>query len=604
MILSSLMKNHFQRDSDLDVREVLIHPNPNVTVFGLKCYDKADCIVVPIVDVNDTSVLNLEYYYCTICKGKWKKIAGTIGNINHHLKAKHANLAALPADTQLSAADRIKLGKKFVLLNGLPFSLIEDEYFGKLCPGIGKRKALSDSCSTIAAQIRNAIKVRLTAAINIWVTFDEWSDAATQEYLGVHAFALFNDSVKHYCIALQPLVVLNLDAAYISIVLSEIFDDYNILAKIKGFVTDSAPVMIATAHNFGDGIKWIPCFCHIMNNLMGKFITASEAKLSYLFKLQRSLGSSCLFHNFVVQDSTIRVSSLPSYTYTRWYSMFKLLRNTLILKDKIVEFIPLYNEKHPQNIIELPEDSFFEQLAMLINVIATARNAMMTLESDEFGTISKVIDCFAMLKSTVDSLDDNIWGEEKTVFYNGYQSLYETQYEENKDLLLVASRLNPYIMSGTIISAADKQFADDLILAMISARRPQHEAQEQARQARIRAQHPNQPETFGLTMGVFSASHGTPVAANELTQYITLIPNNVHEGDVLKFWNDNNRRLPVLANIAREYLVTPATSGASERDFSKAKRTASVRRLAMKRSKVSDTVMIAANPEIADAFIQ
>lgn len=397
---------------------------------------------------------------------------------------------------------------------------------------------------------------------------------------------------------------MNLDAEYIAIVLGEIFDDYSIMNKIKGFVTDSAPVMIAAAQKFGEGIKWIPCFCHIMNNLMGKFISASEAKLSYLFKLQRSLGISCLFHNYVTQEPNIRVSSLPCYTYTRWYSMFKLLRNTLILKDKIVEFIPLYNEKHPQNIIELPDDDFFEQLAMLINVIATARNAMMTLESDEFGTISKVINCFAKLKSTIDSLNDDIWGEEKNVFYNFYHSLYETQYEANKDLLLIASRLNPFIMSGTTITPAEKQFADDLVLAMISARKPQHEAQEQARQARIRAQHHNQPERFGLTMGVFSASHGTPVAANELTQYITLIPNNVHEGDVLKFWNDNNKGLPVLASIAREYLVTPATSGASERDFSKTKRTASVRRLAMKRSKVSDTVMIAANPDIADAFIQ
>lgn len=597
------MKNHFQRNSELDVREVLVHPNPNVTLFGLKCYDKADCIVVPIVDPNDTAVLDLEYYYCTICKGKWKKVAGTIGNINHHLKSKHANLDDLPENGILNAADRIKLGKKFVLLNGLPFSFIEDEYFGKLCPGIGNRKALSDSVTKIANQVRNAIKVRLTAAINVWVTFDEWSDAATQEYLGVHVFALFQDMVKHYCIALQPLVALNLDSAYLAIVLSDIFDEYNIRNKIKGFVTDSAPVMKATAALFGT-IKWIPCFCHIMNNLMGKFITACEAKLSYLFKLQRTLGSSCLFHNYVMQDTSIRVSSLPSYTYTRWYSMFKLLRNTLILQDKITGYIPIYNEKHPQNIIELPNDDYFEQLAMLINVIATARNAMMTMESDEFGTISKVIDCFAMLKSTVDSLDDGIWGQEKIVFYTSFVELYESEYNQHKDILLVSSRLNPYVMSGTSINGADKLHADNLILASISQRRPQIAEQDQARQALNQARHPNHPETYGLSYGTFSASQGGPVAANELTQYINLIPNNIHEGDVLKFWNDHNRSLPVLGRIAREYLVIPATSGASERDFSKAKRTASVRRLAMKRSKVSDTVMIAANPEVAEGFIQ
>lgn len=587
------MKNHFQHDSDVPLAEVIQHPNPELTVYGYKKFDKAECILVPIISLEDTTKVCTQYYYCTVCKGNWKKISGTIGNINHHLQSKHPNLNQLQADIQLSHADQVKFAKRFVLLNGLPFSMIEDENFSKLCPGVGTRKALSEKCTSVAIQLRSVIKNKLHSANHIWVTFDEWSDSATQEYLGVHFFGLFINRVDHYCGALQPLVRTNLDADYLCIVLSDIFEEYGITNKIKGFVTDSAPVMKATAERFGDDIKWIPCFCHIMNNIMGKFITASEGKLSHLFLIQRSLGSSSLFHNYVI-DARMKVSSLPSYTYTRWYSMYKLLRNTLILKEQIKDFIPEHNRRHSANPIELPGDDFFHELEMLINVIATARNAMMTLESDKFGTISKVIDCFTMLKTTVDSLDDAIWEDEKSVFYESYVDLYETVYDTNKDILLIASRLNPFVMSGTSIPLEDQRHADNLISEKLAERR---QANTQP-QAVIRPR-----QQFGVSLEVFSASQARPVNSNELVQYLTLIPNGVHDGDVFHFWIEKANLFPNLASIAREYLVIPATSGASERDFSKAKRTASVRRLAMKRNKVSDAVIIAANPELASSYI-
>lgn len=115
---------------------------------------------------------------------------------------------------------------------------------------------------------------------------------------------------------------------------------------------------------------------------------------------------------------------------------------------------------------------------MLINAIAT-RNAMMTLESDKFGTISKVIDCFTMLKTTVDSLDDAIWEDEKSVFYESYVDLYETVYDTNKGILLIASRLNPFVMSGTSIPPEDQRHADNLISEKLAERR-QANAQPQA----------------------------------------------------------------------------------------------------------------------------
>lgn len=94
----------------------------------------------PIVDANGTTMLNPEYNNYPTVKINKKKLTDMIGYIDHHFKARHANLDALPDDAQFNA-DRGKFGMNLVLLYMLPFS-IEDEQFDRLCAGIGKRKAL------------------------------------------------------------------------------------------------------------------------------------------------------------------------------------------------------------------------------------------------------------------------------------------------------------------------------------------------------------------------------------------------------------------------------------------------------------------------------
>ena len=55
---------------------------------------------------------------------------------------------------------------------------------------------------------------------------------------------------------------------------------------------------------------------------------------------------------------------------------------------------------------------------------------------------------------------------------------------------------------------------------------------------------------------------------------------------VLSWWKKNEKQLPLLAQIAKQVLCTPATSTPSERSFSKAGNLISVKRALLKPAKV------------------
>lgn len=585
------MKSHFANLSTVAVAEVVPHPD-NIQMFGFRCFEGQDTINVPIIDPNDDTVIELSKFYCTSCR-KWLKLSGTIGNIRSHIKSRHPNLLTVPDQLAINQVEKNRLAKQYILLNGLPFSTAEDEIFAQLCPGIGSRKTMSALCTEVALKVKKGIAMKLVNASLMWITFDGWSDAASQEYLGVQAHVLYQDKFCHFCLAHQPLSAVRVDAPYIAGVMSEILTDYNIPRnKISGYVSDTTNLMPAIA-NVMHG-TWVPCFCHVMNLMVETFIQSCEGKLDYLFTLQRFLGSSTVFHNYLLQDPNCVARALPSYSKTRWYSLFKLLKNIIALQGKIEAFIPIYNASHPGSIIPVPPGDFFPQMCNLIEVISTARNAMLAMESDTFGSISQVIDCFRMLNFSVHSLDQNIWGDATLAFDGRYDELFTNGYFQiHRSALIVAARLNPFMMSGTSVTHAEITDADDIISQTLATRQPQQPQQRPMNR---------QPGEYGMNLRVFGAAQGNAIPASELSQYQNMI-GSLGEGDLFQFWIGNMRRLPILSRYALEVLLCPASSAASERDFSKAKRTISIRRLAMRRSKISDAVMIVANQDIAKQFI-
>ena len=171
-------------------------------------------------------------------------------------------------------------------------------------------------------------------------------------------------------------------------------------SPILGLVTDTTNLMPAVADILK--VKWGRCYCHVMNLLVQDFLEACNNKLEYLFQIQRTLGSSVVFHNYLVsQKSTI--TSLPSITSTRWYSIFKLMMNFVILQPHIQAYL---TNNHNYSI-GFPPNEYFKTITYLMEVFGTAKNVMKTMESDDFGSLSYVIDSFRLLYLSVQRLPDD-----------------------------------------------------------------------------------------------------------------------------------------------------------------------------------------------------
>ena len=355
--------------------------------------------MIPIVSNEDPNIINEDIYFCTICK-KWLKVSHTLGNIKSHLKNVHQVLTENQCMT-ISEAEKAVLIRKFILLNGLPFSIVENKHLKALSRNIGTRKSLSRECSMIAERVRRFIKAKYQMGNHkIYIIIDEWTDPNSQNYLGVHATILTRENNwDTVCIAHQPLSEIHRNSEYISDILAELLVYFFNNSEIAGLVTDTTPLMPSIAAKMG--INWYPCYCHIMNLLLQDFIYICGDRLQPLLDMQRTLGSSTVFHNYIVHQNAC-VTSLPNVTPTRWYSLYKLMNNTLKLKMHIINFLSTHRYKS----IDSPPEDFFDDLQQLFSVFATAKYVMQKLESDKFGTLSVVIDAFRLLKMSVDRLPD------------------------------------------------------------------------------------------------------------------------------------------------------------------------------------------------------
>lgn len=562
--------------------EVQPHPD-NLQFFGLNRFNDVDFLAVPRTDPDDDQKMDFKYFYCGKCK-KWLKMSNTIGNINSHIKSCHANLIRPTVAERITDQQRISYGRKYVLLNGLPFATVENKYFMKLCPSCGDRKFMSTLCSQVAKDVRLNIRRKLTDAENIYITADEWTDSAVQQYLGVHAVCVGGGKYYNVCLAHEPLTDIHADADSLKDTLERILTQYGINGKVEGIVTDTAAVMKSLAEKIG--LAWSPCFCHVMNLIMEDIVDSCENLLSLLFQLQSHLGRSTVFHNYLIQNGS-KTFSLPSHTATRWYSLYKLLKNTFVLKQMIINFMARNDAPH-EEIGTIPVQ-FWIDIENLLTIFATAKAGMETLESDEFGTMSQVIDVFRMLNYIVhERLNDQYYEEIVLDFDNSYNTRWISYYNDYRNDLIVATRLNPYIKTLTPQEIAD---ADAILTAEIAT------IPDPPRPVRAPANNPR----IGINVETFRGAQVQGAPVNEIQTY--QVANHIGSGtDVFNFWIKNTQ-LPKMKKIALSRLLRPATSATAERGFSKAKKVLSVYRMAINRERGADAVLIATNPEVADEYI-
>ena len=541
-----------------------VHPHPRqIHMISFRQFDDNPLFVVP---VDDNGNVHRDYFYCRICC-KWLSISTSTGNINKHIYRKHPELVTRvePFDPQKIAA-----AKRLILLNCLPFSICDDPNFRMLCPGL-ERHSLSNYASELSDFIIDQIKNYIKNAVSVVLAIDEWSSQNNQPYLGIVAHCLFTNTYESFTIDQLVLRNKHNPAEIIAHTIANVIQEYDIAETYKGFISDTTVKMPAANQilNQTIGSNWYPCYCHIFDLLINKILDDANPLLKSMFLIQKKIGNTHAFHNYLIL-SNAKYSSIPSFSKTRWFSIYFTMRNFIELKEYITDFILQEN-------IQIDEDSSFEPeifqiVSEIIEVIATARTCIKELEAEEFGTVSLVLPSLRLFKKAVENLPNERWSEVKEQFFANLEG-YSNAYFQGEQLtrLLVATRLNPIFTNE--LTSDEISLTDQYIRSTIQ------------NAPAINSQPAIPVERYGLSL--FSSQSNDEI--DQVTKYAA-VALSLRECSVSleEFWFNHIADWPDLAEFALETLLPPASSASCERQFSLANRIDTKRRARLADSKVRE----------------
>ena len=574
---------HFSQEILMDLPvEATPHPK-RISICGWSRSIMYSFIFVPVTDLEaNPPKINSAYFFCSRCS-IWYSMNGTIGNMHNHIKHKHYEL--VPNEVVLSREERNRNFRYFILTRGLPFSILDDPIIATLFPGIGTRKDLASSCSSIADVIRGVLRSRIVHAQKISLSIDEWKDANSARFLGVQAYCEFPTTYEIYTLGLIHITSKSATARVLADITQNcVRDQYQVEEdQLVGIVTDTANVMKATSDCLG--LEWYPCYCHVANIILQTFIQACEKPFNEVQEMQRQLGRNSAFRDFCRSKGS-RIISIPSFTETRWYSAYSMFKAISILHPLINQF--LEEERKP-----IPQEIFWDNVEIMLSVLSGFREVILNLERNDFGSRSIVIQSFRYLKDVVHQLDIcPDWKPAVDAFDQAMQLKWEFYFNMHRTELLLALRLNPSLHGSSLrndeIVEIDRYIRSkvDHLLSRIERRR-------------------TATNNFRMDFSSWQAMNtpGSQENQDEFTNYLNKMTTEPYDSrgyDLWHFWKKNKDRLPTLYNLAMNVFSIPASSASAEREFKKAKKVQNEHRINLSGSRLEDQLIIVGNERLTE----
>jgi hypothetical protein len=171
------------------------------------------------------------------------------------------------------------------------------------------------------------------------------------------------------------------------------------------------------------GGLWLPCTCHIRNNLLGRFLENISEIVRSIFRLQQRFRKLAPFLSFLASRQA-RVQSIPSYSTVRWYRCCALFTSILAVWDYMVEFTAL----EELEIREL-QPAVWMDVERLGQLASTFRDGQEVLESERFAAGSHFIGVLLSIRHQVTKFTDQpaaVQQFEQQVL--DYKLEYQTEY--------------------------------------------------------------------------------------------------------------------------------------------------------------------------------
>jgi hypothetical protein len=492
---------------------------------------------------------------------------------------------------------------QFVLQTGAPLSTLE--WFRSRHPDgheLPDPRAFRDILRLVKDDIREVLYTECQNALYINLALDGWTDPRGRRYQGVTARLINRDARKlsssTRVLMMKEIKTVHESAKQLRAIIDRCMYQYDIHSTVLNICTDRGSMNRSAFRNpnklliniFEDpDWLWLPCSCHLLNNILSKFLSEiADDLLKPIFRIQHRFRKSGPFLSYLLQTDSIR-TTIPSVSEVRWYSCEELLVSLNYLWPYMLGFIEREHLRMPELTDEVRHN------ITLLNVLAAEfRRAQKLLESDGFAAGSQFIPSYLAIRARIrefaeiapDAVNATL------AFMDGLEREFSTEW----DVFTLMTFLNPSIQWIPGRSCSDERFgriAQALIEWIDQELSFEHEPT------------PSEPSRFDF-MSWFPSRPTLQLSAQHqceayLQRRTTGLPPLWPEFWGSEFAQTNCRQL---SRVAERVLSFLATSASAERTFSVGRSIAGDYQMAMKPETLSARVMIQANWSIAIVSLQ
>jgi hypothetical protein len=607
--------------------ETAIHKTePGFHVAGWRQYATNDNLFVP---VNEKGERHHNYVYCAMCNnGEGAAVAssGNSGNLNGHMReqhkitkpnGKHAFLHGGPVEKTWSDPEvRSSLVIFWMVQRAQPFVTVDHPVFRFLTRTRMERHDIPGRIKQTAKKVSEAIKVLLGKCNWVAACFDEWTSSARQSFLAINVQATDGANVHNFCLGHVLIRPGEADSGALGSIVKRKLEEFGVWDKVNCLVTDNASVCIKVCKDLQK--KRSPCIAHVLNLMLGDFVNDFKGDLQPLLTLAAKSRRNNKFRDICERDKKAR-TSLTTYTTTRFYSLSQLLTGVIELEEQVLEFSDFISNKSRGKKVDktlqtevtkqmrafpialgeedqlawldgedeaggfidplrkhvVPTRAEIEDAIVvakrLAPVIEAFGDGTGAIEGDEFGTRASAFMVKWMIEQKVKATRDpaiiGIWDAAAMAHWKKHTQDAELDFAVAT--ILRRSINAPLILGDALYEAAIAELTRDLaqrgggqtgVVTQLNVGTAQKSPATKKRVVE---------DEMELMMATAARAR---TQESEITQFLAMSALLKDDSDMLTWWSGNRMILPGLWGIVMEKCIVPATSAASERQFSAAKR--------------------------------
>jgi hypothetical protein len=255
---------------------------------------------------------------CKLCSKIFSRRSSTT-TLSGHLKTYHKSIHHEARQTTLNFSSTsyydkqtnsefVKLLIKWIVINMLPFSLVDSIYFNDFIQKLNS-KFRCPSRVTLKEEIISEFNSRRQLVIDYiknipgccFFTTDIWSSLKNEAFIGITIHYITEEwKLKHFTLEITQITGSHTGAAICDLI-NNLLEEFNLKEKILSITTDNGSNMVKACQLLKDDLKLTApnfvhfrCICHILNLSVGVGIKKEEdliKKLRKIVKLVRKTQS-------------------------------------------------------------------------------------------------------------------------------------------------------------------------------------------------------------------------------------------------------------------------------------------------------------------------